>query len=384
MNKTIITKKQARRFILLKQGLYGEKKFIDKNGIYEFVKQAGCIQFDPIDVCGKNHELVLQSRISGFKVRFLYELLYKDRLLMDWFDKNMSICLVEDWPYFSHERELAKKSSRSKADVDKVAESVLDYIKEKGPVCSADLEYNNKVDWSWAPTSLSRAVLDTLYYRGNLVISHKKNTRKYYDLASRYINKKLLNDLNPNRTNEEIYQWHILRRIGSVGMLHNNASYAFIGIDGMKSKERNNAFETLLSCGLIKEIIVDGIKKPFYYKTVDNHILQKVINDEKKSERIEFIAPLDNVLWDRKLIEEIFGFSYKWEIYTPIKNRKYGYYVLPILKDDTFIGRIELVRNKIQKCFDIVNIWWENPKYDTEENYKKTQIHLKHFSDMMF
>lgn len=384
MNKTIISIKQARRFILLKQGLYGEKKFVGKNGIFEFIKQAGCIQFDPIDVCGKNHELVLQSRISGFDKNLLYELLYKDRLLMDWLDKNMSICLVEDWPYFSHQRDKAKNSSRSKAEIDKVAESVLDCINKNGPVCSADLEYNYKVDWSWAPTSLSRAVLDTLYYRGELVISHKKNTRKYYDLTTRHISKKLLKASNPNRTNKEMYEWYILRRIGSVGMLHNNASDAFLGINGMKSKERNDIFEMLLLKGLIKEIIVEGIKKPFYYKTEDNDLMKKAIQEKKNSERIEYIAPLDNFLWDRKIVEEIFEFSYKWEIYTPVNKRKYGYYVLPILKDDTFIGRIELVRNKKQKCFDIVNTWWENPKYDTDENNKEIHNHTKYFSDVMF
>lgn len=370
--------------MLLKQGLYGDHRFTGKKGIHAFIKQAGCVQFDPIDVCGKNHELVLQSRVVGFEKKWLYELLYKDRVLMDWFDKNMSICEVEDWPYFTHQRDRAKKSSRSKVEIDKVSESILEYINQNGPVCSADLGYNQKVDWSWAKTSLSRAALDTLYYQGNLVISHKKNTRKYYDLSTRYIKKERLNALNPNSTDKQRYMWHVLRRIGSVGMLHNNASYAFIGINGMKAKERNEAFEALLSDGLIKELVVEGIKKPFYYKSVDNDILQKAIHNEETYERIEFIAPLDNVLWDRKLVEEIFGFSYKWEIYTPIKNRKYGYYVLPILKDDAFIGRIELVRNKKEKYFDIANIWWEKEAYATKENHEKLYLHLKYFTDRMF
>ena len=62
-----LTNSQARQFILLKQGLLGENKFIGKQGALDFIRQAGCIQFDPIDICGKNAELTLQSRVKGFK-----------------------------------------------------------------------------------------------------------------------------------------------------------------------------------------------------------------------------------------------------------------------------------------------------------------------------
>ena len=61
-----LTNKQARQFILLKHGLLGAHKFIGKQGALEFVRQAGCIQFDPVDSCGKNAELTLQSRVKNF------------------------------------------------------------------------------------------------------------------------------------------------------------------------------------------------------------------------------------------------------------------------------------------------------------------------------
>ena len=78
-----ITQNEARKFILYKQGLLGDYRFEGKSGILDFVRQAGCIQFDPIDVCGKNAEIVLQSRIRGFTKTQLYELLYVDRKLVD-------------------------------------------------------------------------------------------------------------------------------------------------------------------------------------------------------------------------------------------------------------------------------------------------------------
>jgi len=71
-----LTNKQVRRFILLKHGLIGNYKFIGKLGVLDFVNQVDCIQYDPIDVCGKNTELVLPSRVKGFTKLMLYLLLY--------------------------------------------------------------------------------------------------------------------------------------------------------------------------------------------------------------------------------------------------------------------------------------------------------------------
>ena len=78
-----VTLDQARQFILLRQGLLGEHRFIGKNGAYQYVRQAGCIQFDPVDVCGRNAELTLQSRVKGITRKTLSDLLYRDRLLVD-------------------------------------------------------------------------------------------------------------------------------------------------------------------------------------------------------------------------------------------------------------------------------------------------------------
>lgn len=96
-----LTKDQARRFILLKHGLLGDYQFAGKQGVVAFIRQAGCIQFDPVDVCGKNAELVLHSRVKGFTKELLYSLLYEERALLDYFDKNLSIIATADWPYFN-------------------------------------------------------------------------------------------------------------------------------------------------------------------------------------------------------------------------------------------------------------------------------------------
>ena len=358
--KFVITKSQARRFLLLKHGLLGEHKFEGRPGILEYVKQAGCIQYDPVDVFGKNHELVLFSKVKNFSKDDIYSLLYEERKLIDCLDKCMSICMVSDWPYFEKQRANCEASVRSKEATDEAICDILDYIKKNGPVCSSDINFDKTVDWYWSKTSLARAAMDRLFYRGDLLFHHKKNTRKYYDLAERLIEPEIFSMANPNKTTEESFEWNILRRIGSVGLLHNNASYAFIGIDGLKSEGRNATLAALEKDGKIREVFVDGIKKNFYYKSDDQEIMKETAGEKEYKKRVELIAPLDNLMWDRKVVNELFDFDYKWEIYTPEKDRVYGYYAVPVLYGENMVGRIELKRDREKQRIIVKNLWIDN------------------------
>jgi uncharacterized protein YcaQ len=183
-----LSNRQARQFILLKQGLLGEHKFSGKQGALDYVRQAGCLQFDPVDVCGKNAELTLQSRVKGFNKDTLFEMLYKDRLLVYYPDKNLSIILTEDWPYFERYRRAARSNAREYPEIKALAKQVRAFIKTNGAICSSDLKlegnffWHSAIHWS-AGNNLSRSVLEQMYSTGDLIIHHKKGTRKYYDLA---------------------------------------------------------------------------------------------------------------------------------------------------------------------------------------------------------
>ena len=355
-----LTKHEARLFILRKQGLIGDYKFIGKQGILDYVKQAGCIQYDPIDVCGKNSELVLQSRIKDFTKDMLYELLYEDRKLIDYFDKNLAIMPVEDWIYFNRIRHMYKKGSRGVEQINKVADDVKKMISEKGALCSKDIDLNEKVDWYWSDTKLSRATLESLYFRGDLIIHHKKGTIKYYALSEDYIPKDILQAEEPFLDDIEHMKWRALRRISAIGLLWNRPSDAWLNIANMKSKERNLVFEQLIEENKIYEVKIDGLEHTFHCIAEDVSIIEEIKNGVEYNERMEFIAPLDGMLWDRKLINEIFDFQYKWEIYTPEAERKYGYYVLPVLYGDKFIARCEVICDRKNKVLIVKNIWFED------------------------
>ena len=359
-----VTNKQARRFLLLKHGLIGKHKFIGEQGILDFVRQVGCIQFDPIDVCGKNAELVLQSRVKGFNKSMLYSLLYEKRKLLDYFDKNLAIIETLHWPYFNRYRELHRSGGRSHERVNEVGEEIKNIIRQKGAVSSADIGFKDTVSWYWSDTKLSRAALETLYFRGDLVVHHKKGTIKYYDLAENALPESLLNTPDPCADDLEHLKWRVLRRIGGVGLLWNKPSDAWLNLPEFKAEKRNEIFRQLLEESKILEIQTEGIKDKLYCLYEDKVLWESLMNEPEEAEdkykaRCELIAPLDNLLWDRRLIKALFNYDYKWEIYTPESQRRYGYYVLPLLKDDTFAGRLEAVCDRKNKKLLVKNLWLE-------------------------
>ena len=376
-----LTITETRKFILYKQGLFGGHRFAGKSGVLEFVRQAGCIQFDPIDVCGKNAELVLQSRVSGFTKQMLYELLYEDRKLLDNWNKNLSIIPVENWKYFKRDRDWHLENERSFEEIQAVCDKIKNIISERGPQCSADLEMPEKVDWYWTKTKLSRAALEHMYFRGELAIHHKKKGIKYYDLIERCIPQEILKAEDPYKDDFDHKKWRVLERIGSLGLLWNRPSDAWLGIGDLKSEIRNKVFDALLAEKRIVPVHVESIKHTLYCLAEDAAIAEIIrqnaddaartastaaVSASPKSapkkphnERCEFIAALDNMMWDRNLIKALWNFDYKWEIYTPAAERKYGYYVLPVLYGENLIGRIELVYDKKVKQLEVKNLWYE-------------------------
>ena len=371
-----ITKEQAQRFILSKQGLLGRHRFAGKPGAYEYVRQAGCIQFDPVDVCGRNAELTLQSRVKGFKKQMLSDLLYKDRLLVDYSDKELSIWPREDWPYFSGYRERSKAHGASFPGIPELEERAIAYIRAHGPVSSDSLPIEGKIFWhssmhwsgNWQGQSqAARSVLEQLYTDGVLLIHHKTGSRKYYDLAEKHFSPELLSAPNPCEDEAAFRQWRVQRRIGAAGLMWNRRSDAWLGID-MSAEAREQAFAALEQAGAIIPVQVEGIRFPLYLLSPDQPLLEAVLADTLDDHaRLEFLAPLDPMLWDRKLIEAIWDYQYSWEIYTPPEKRKYGYYVLPILWGDRFIGRIEAAADRKAGSLIVKNVWYESGVRQTKK-----------------
>ena len=363
-----ITKSQARQFILAKQGLLGSRRFSGKAGAYDYIRQAGCIQYDPVDVCGKNAELTLQSRVKDFQKSMLEDLLYRDRLLVDYVDKELSIWPAEDWPWFAPFRERSRIHGAAFPGFAEQEREALSYIRSNGPVSSDTLPLDGEVFWhssvhwsgNWhGKSKASRSVLEQLYTDGTLVIHHKSGSRKFYDLAERHLEAALLSAPSPCEDEDAFRRWRILRRIGAAGLLWNKNSPAFLGIP-MNADQRRQAFSALEASGAILPIRIEGSRTLFYYRAEDEALMREMLSGSlDRKPRLEFLAPLDPLLWDKAMIAALWDFSYAWEIYTPADKRKYGAYTLPILWGENFIGRIDMAADHRDRVLRVRKIWYE-------------------------
>jgi len=369
-----ITKKEARQYLFRYQNLYNPRQLNSDEEIVSFIQKIGCIQYDPLSRIARNADLVLQSRCKNYSEETLYRLLYKKRELLDGWDKNMSIWSVKDWPYFTRKRTShIKRFEKREGEFSSVRKEIIKKIKENGYISSKDVSGNHKVDWSWAPTDIGRAALESMYHCGELIIHHKKGTRKYYGLTENLLPVQIFNEPDPNTTLDNYYEWYVKRRIGAVGLLWNRSGDAWLG-SHLKKEERLRSLNRLLEKYEIIEAKIADINEIFYL--AKKALL--VLEDKEKHNEASLIAPLDNLIWDRKLISRIFNFEYKWEVYTPAKERKYGYYVLPIVYNERFIGRFEPIMDRKNRELLIQNWWWEK---DININQDMTDALIRCFTD---
>jgi uncharacterized protein len=194
---------------------------------------------------------------------------------------------------------------------------------------------------------------------GRLGVHHRVNNRRYFDLIENLIPEEILSSADPNGNHEEYQHWHVLRRIGALGLAHPNAGEQWGGILGVKSARRREIIRNLLASGELLQVEIEELPgEDFFLRREDEAIVEQALSAEI-SPGAALIAPLDNLLWDRKSLQRLFDFSYMWEVYKPEKQRQYGYYVLPVLYGDRFVARLDPAFDRTTGTLTIKDWWWE-------------------------
>ena len=357
-----ISRSQACRFLLAHQFLLPPRQLNGKAGAVEIMRRLGCIQFDPVNVVGWNPDLVLQARLSDYRSGMLDDLLYTDRLFWDGFDKVGSIYLAEDWPHFSRRRLHAVDNVRFTEEEPKRLEPlILEKIRSIGPISSLDLEDQTRIGGYWGfPIRVERAALENLFIQSRIGIHHRKGTRRYFDLVENLLPAEVLNAPDPHPSQEAYHDWHVLRRVGSMGLAHPGAGERWYGILGMMTPERTKTLARLIERGEMLPVAVEDLPGQTYMlRACDKPLLDSVDSLPHIEPAVTFLAPLDNFLWHRDMLRKLFDFDYTWEVYTPAVKRKYGHYVLPVLYGERFIARAELLYERKNPGLVLRNWWWE-------------------------
>jgi len=330
----------------------------------DLFRHLGCIQFDPIDIVGRNPDLVLQSRVAGYRPAVLEELMYGERRLYVGWDKMAAIVQSEDWSSFARHRALmVKQHGKPETAEMKLAPFVLEEIRRRGPLSSRDIEHDATVEWWWGRKKrLVGASLEVLSAMGVILVHHRVRSIRYFDLAERIQPRETLNAPDAHPRDEDYQDWHVVRRIGSLGLAPATGAPEYWGaIMGVKgTAARAAVLSWLAERGDVVPVAVDGVpKRLFFLRASDLPTLEAAAEPFREDSAAAFIAPLDNVIWDRELVRQIFDFDYCWEIYKPKEKRDYGYYVLPVLYGDRFVARVEPVFDKKARILRIEGWWWE-------------------------
>ncbi len=354
------------------------------------VERLGSLQFDPLDIAGRNHDLVLLSRVTGYRRAMTDALLYEERRLFEAYNKGLSILPTHELPWFRQtwdEERLRHEGEAFVEHADLVAE-ILGRITAEGPLSVTDLEARPPIDWYWRPTNPVRAMFEALAEAGVLGLARRQGNRRYYDLAERLFPEELRSRRPEPREQRRHrllsrYRGHGLLGRSGPGELWNGTapSARSARYDG---PTRGELLDDLVEAGALAAVAVDGVRGERMVLAEELGLLDAAERDAAEHDAaqsarsghlanrspldpaaagVAFLAPLDPLAWDRDILRSLFDFDYRWEVYIPERKRTWGYYVLPILWGDRFVGRIEPRVDREADALRVLRVAWE-PGFD--------------------
>ena len=348
---TRLSHEEARRFLTL----YHFRP-TDIAGVLE---RLGTVQYDPLNPLGRNPDLVLQARVPGYRVDDWQEAAYSQRLMYDAWDKQACLVPIEDWPMRAlireryrpyHDREILQADAESAA-------AVLAAIREQGPLSPLEFEDSSRVSemvHSWYGQTRVKRIMRSLWACGQLVTHHRKNGRHYYDLPERVIPAQYY-QAEPLLDEAAFHRWIVLRRFQAAGLLRPNSDAAIWSGCGSRA-QCTQAVAELAEAGLLLPVQVgERTEKSWTYYMPASAL--ELLDAPELEPRLLFLGPLDSLLWDRKAMLHLFNFDYVWEVYKPLEQRRWGYYVLPVFYRDRFVARMDARLENM--TWNISRWWWE-------------------------
>jgi len=355
-----LTLEQARNLFLRKQLLSNERVPQGKAGVLHIIEKLGYVQIDTINVVERSHHLILFTRLPDYKHSYLHDLQAKDRKLFEYWAHAASFIPMKDYRYYlTTMKRKPKKGSWLDRWIKKnrsLIKRVKARVVKEGPLAASDFADVDKrrrgTWWDWKPTKMA---LEVLFWQGELMIKERQNFQRLYDLTERVLPRNI--DTNqPTEEEEKIF--FMERSLGALGIGTEQDISKYIGVDGRLNKWIHQMHKS----GEIVKIEIEGLRRPYYILKSDLTKLKKGMTT--KDSKVRLLSPFDNSVILRERTRKLFGFNYSLECYMPKKKRKYGYFCLPILWRNQFVGRIDPKADRQNKTLIINNLHLEDKKID--------------------
>ncbi len=360
---------QARLISLRAQGLaenaapFGQ----GKPAVLRTVEHLGYIQVDTISVVQRAHHHVLWSRVPDYQPDMLHQLHDPDRAVFEYWNHAASYLPMCD---FRFSRPLMQKFKREghwsdeSPELKRAMRRMMTRIKSKGALLLRDVESKTFVGgWSnVAPSKIEKRALHELWMRGQVMIRNRQGFQKVFDLPERII-PAAIDQTMPTKL--EAGEFHIKRALRALGVARLSELHYLQ--DAERAGEVKTALRGLLKNGEAIELRVTEFPDVPCYALPE--ALSQAAPLQKKLIRI--LSPFDNLVIQRERMRWLFNFDYVIECYVTAAKRKYGYFVLPILCGDKFIGRMDAKADRAKRRLLIHRLFFEEGFSDSKALQKE-------------
>ena len=330
-----LTIEQTRRFALGAQGFADPrpKGRVDVRHFRRAVDRIGLVQLDSVNVFSRTHYMPFFSRLGVYDRAALDAWLWESGEVFEYWGHEASLIPVRDhrlWRWRMNGDFKWGSLERIKNEHPEYLDQVLDQVRERGPLRTADLhdpgERGGSTMWDWPK---GKVALEALFLGGHVTTAHRPNFTRMYDLSERVIPEEHFDAEGLER--EEAQSILLLKAARSMGVA---TAADLADYHRIRMPEARPLIERLADAGELVEVEVEGWGRTAY--------LHPESRLPRKVEGRALLSPFDNLVWYRDRVERLWDFHYRIEIYVPEPKRVYGYYVLPFLLDEELVARVDL------------------------------------------
>jgi uncharacterized protein YcaQ len=360
-----ISAQQARNVQLAVQGLLNPPRArATRSRVLDTIRRMRLLQIDTINIVARSPYLVLFSRLGKYEIRWLDDLLRRGDIFECWAHEA---CFAPAEDFALHRSDVshrahhwAQKGSQRivgqhRAELDRL----LEHIRANGEVKASEFETARPGDKGWWGWKNEKRWLEALFALGELMIARRENFQRVYDLSERVAARLKTPSVKGDSRREFI--------LGAVRALGVTQARWIADYFRMQKKQKDDELQPFVDSGELIRVDVRGWERPGYAHRDYLPLILRAQRSRLRPTHTTLLSPFDPIVWDRDRASVMFDFDYTIECYTPAPKRKFGYFVLPILRRGALVGRLDAKAHRADGVFEVKAIYLERAVAPDEE-----------------